>query len=75
MAHIDSVGIRGLVPRRVESPNSAGEVSPAVIFWLDVGRILRYSIIVRIYGLNEYLFVKINTVGCGLNTSNGSRTL
>ena len=39
-AHINRVGIRGLIPRRVESPNSAGEVSLAVESWLYVGRIL-----------------------------------
>ena len=39
-AHINRVGIRGLIPRRVERPNSAGEVSLAVESWLYVGRIL-----------------------------------
>lgn len=40
MAHINSVRIRGLIPGRVESPNSVGEVSLAVESWLYVGGIL-----------------------------------
>ena len=40
MAHVYRVGIPGLVPRRVESPNSAGEISPAAKSWFDLGRIL-----------------------------------
>ena len=58
MAHIHRVGINGLVPRRVESSNSAGEVSPAPISGFNLSRILRDTIIVRIYRLDEFLLAK-----------------
>lgn len=60
--HVNDLGIGGLVPPRVKSANTTGQIGAAAIFGLDIGGILRYSIVNGIDCFDE-LFVHLQPKG------------
>jgi len=60
--HINDLGIGGLVPPRVKSANTTGQIGAATIFGFDIRWVLRNSIINSIDRFDE-LFVHLQPKG------------
>jgi hypothetical protein len=60
--YVGRLGVRWLVPRWVETADSAREISTTFIFWLEVVWILRNSVVNCINCFDELLHASVNVV-------------